>query len=97
MISGLERAPTLGQDIVILVPLASYPLIDFVFCIANGIVAPDLSGEFSLDAADLGQVSSVFFIAFGLAQLPHGIAYRILAAGARHSQCLGRHCDITWL
>ena len=97
MISGLEWAPTLGQGIVILVPLASYPLIDFVFCIANGIVAPDLSGEFSLDAADLGQVSSVFFIAFGLAQLPLDVALSILTASARHAQCLGRHCDTTWL
>ena len=72
--SGRERAPTLGQGIVILVPLACYPVIDFVFRIANGIVAPDLSGEFSLDAADLGLVSSVLFIAFGLAQLPLGVA-----------------------
>ena len=40
--SGRERAPTLGQGIVILVPLACYPVIDFVFRIANGIVAPEL-------------------------------------------------------
>ena len=74
MMSGRERAPTLGQGIVILLPLACYPVIDFVFRIANGIVAPDLSAEFSLDAADLGLVSSAFFIAFGLAQLPLGVA-----------------------
>ena len=64
MMSGREKAPTLGQGIVILLPLACYPVIDFVFRIANGIVAPDLSAEFYLNAADLGLVSSVFFIAF---------------------------------
>jgi len=74
MMSGREKAPTLGQGIVILLPLACYPVIDFVFRIANGIVAPNLTAEFSLDAADLGLVSSVFFIAFGLAQLPLGVA-----------------------
>ena len=74
MMLGREKAPTLGQGIVILLPLACYPVIDFVFRISNGIIAPDLSAEFALDAADLGLISSVFFIAFGLAQLPIGVA-----------------------
>ncbi len=59
---------------MILVPLACYRVIDFVFRIANGIVAPHLTGEFSLDATDLGLVSSFFFVAFGFAQLPLGVA-----------------------
>ncbi len=66
--------PTVRQRILILVPFALYPVIDFIFRIAYGLIAPDLSAEFSLNAAQLGLISSVFFIAFGLSQLPLGLA-----------------------
>jgi predicted MFS family arabinose efflux permease len=39
---------------------------------ANAIIAGDLSGDMSLDAAQLGLMSSLFFGAFALAQLPLG-------------------------
>jgi predicted MFS family arabinose efflux permease len=39
---------------------------------ANAIIAGDLSREMSLDAAQLGLMSSLFFGAFALAQLPLG-------------------------
>lgn len=40
---------------------------------ANSIMSPILLNTFSLSAADLGFMTSVFFISFGLAQLPLGV------------------------
>lgn len=39
-----------------------------------GVIAPDLSAEIGLSAAQVGFLSSAFFIAFSLAQVPLGIA-----------------------
>ena len=39
-----------------------------------GVIAPDLAEEIQLSAAELGLLSSVYFLVFGLAQLPLGIA-----------------------
>ena len=61
------------QGLIFLSPLILYPVIDFVFRIANGLIAPDLRSSFNLNAAELGFVSSTFFIAFGLSQLPLGL------------------------
>ena len=63
-----------GRGVLILVPFALYPSVDFIFRITNGLIAPNLSAEFSLNAAQLGFISSVFFIAFGLSQVPLGLA-----------------------
>ena len=41
---------------------------------ANAVIAGDLSRDMSLDAAQLGLMSSLFFAAFALAQLPLGAA-----------------------
>ncbi len=75
MASDDGKAPTLSTGLPILLPFLLYPAIDFVFRIATGLIAPDLSREFTLSAAELGLVSSVFFFAFGLAQLPLGVAF----------------------
>jgi MFS family permease len=39
-----------------------------------GVIAPDLAGEIQLSAADLGLLSSVYFLMFGIGQIPLGIA-----------------------
>jgi MFS family permease len=41
---------------------------------ANAIIAPDLSLEIGLTAADLGLITSLFFASFALVQLPLGAA-----------------------
>ena len=69
-----DTMPSLGWDLFILSPLLLYPVVDFIFRIANGLIAPDLRSEFDLNAAVLGFISSVFFVAFGLSQLPLGLA-----------------------
>jgi MFS family permease len=39
-----------------------------------GVIAPNLASEIQLSAAELGLLSSVYFLVFGLAQIPLGIA-----------------------
>src|ERR1700694_1114655 len=39
-----------------------------------GVIAPDLANDIQLSAAELGLLSSVYFLMFGLVQIPLGIA-----------------------
>ena len=39
-----------------------------------GVIAPDLAAEIRLSAAEIGLLSSVYFLMFGIAQIPLGIA-----------------------
>lgn len=41
---------------------------------ANAVIARDLAAEFGLNAADLGLMTSMFFVGFGAIQLPMGAA-----------------------
>ena len=57
--------------------------LSYFFRVANGVIAGDLTTEFSLDAAQLGLMTSIFFICFAAAQLPLGAA--LDRFGARRS------------
>ena len=46
-----DTMPSLGRGLFILSPLVLYPVVDFIFRIANGLIAPDLPSEFDLNAA----------------------------------------------
>lgn len=54
-------------------PLAAGYCLSFFFRSANAITGPLLSAELSLNAADLGLLTSTYFLTFGLAQLPLGM------------------------
>lgn len=47
--------------------------LSYFFRSANAVIAPDLSRDLSLNAAQLGLMTSLFFAAFALAQIPLGI------------------------
>jgi predicted MFS family arabinose efflux permease len=49
-------------------------LLSYFFRSANAVIAPDLREAFGLDAAQLGLMTSTFFAAVALAQLPLGAA-----------------------
>jgi MFS family permease len=49
-------------------------LLSYFFRSANAVIAPELRAAFELDAASLGLMTSTFFAAVALAQLPLGIA-----------------------
>lgn len=48
--------------------------LSYFFRSANAVLAPDLSAELNLGAAELGLMTSLFFAAFAAVQLPLGVA-----------------------
>jgi predicted MFS family arabinose efflux permease len=54
-------------------PFAGAYFLSYHFRTANAVVGPVLAGELALGAADLGLLTSTYFLAFGLAQLPVGV------------------------
>ena len=54
-------------------PFAGAYFLSYHFRTANAVIGPLLSEELMLGAADLGLLTSAYFIAFGAAQLPLGL------------------------
>jgi predicted MFS family arabinose efflux permease len=54
-------------------PFAGAYFLSYHFRTANAVIGPVLSDELSLGAADLGLLTSAYFLAFGAAQLPLGV------------------------
>ncbi len=54
-------------------PFAGGYFLSYLYRTVNAVVGPVLSEELSLGAADLGLLTSTYFIAFGLTQIPLGI------------------------
>ena len=54
-------------------PFAGAYFLSYHFRTANAVVGPVLSEELSLGAAELGLLTSAYFLAFGAAQLPLGV------------------------
>lgn len=54
-------------------PFAGAYFLSYHFRTINAVVGPILSTELSLGAADLGLLTSAYFVAFGAAQLPLGV------------------------
>lgn len=59
---------------LILLPFLVCAALDYVLRVNNAMIAPQLVAEFGLGPAELGFVTSAFFVAFALAQLPLGLA-----------------------
>ena len=54
-------------------PFAGAYFLSYHFRTANAVIGPVLSQELSLGAADLGLLTSAYFLAFGAAQIPLGM------------------------
>lgn len=57
----------------VLLPFASGYYLSYFFRTINALIAGDLKGEFGLSAADLGFLTSVYFLVFAAVQLPFGV------------------------
>jgi MFS family permease len=57
----------------VLVPFATGYFLSYLYRSVNAVIAPDLSAALGLDAADLGLLTSVYFLTFSLFQLPLGL------------------------
>jgi MFS family permease len=58
---------------MLLLPFAAGYFLSFLLRNVNAIIAPDLSATLGLSAADLGLLTSVYFLTFASIQLPLGI------------------------
>ncbi|MDD2988063.1 MAG: MFS transporter [Zoogloea sp.] len=58
----------------IFLPFALGYYLSYLLRTVNAVISPDLTRELALTAADLGLLTSTYFFAFGLAQIPVGIA-----------------------
>lgn len=68
------RANRPGLAVRVFVPFALGYFLSFVFRTVTAVLAPDIVADTGIDAADLGLLTSVFFLSFALAQLPLGLA-----------------------
>jgi MFS family permease len=57
----------------VLLPFAAGYYLSYLFRTINALIARDLTAELGLSAADLGFLTSVFFLAFAAVQLPLGV------------------------
>ena len=69
---GLIR-PLSPYGLAVLAALAAIYLVSQILRNSIGVIAPDLARELGLTAAQLGILSSAFFVAFACAQIPLGI------------------------
>ena len=75
MSSGVEirMSMNLAKHLKIIVPFAFGFFLSYVFRVVNAVLAPQLLSELDINAADLGLLTSVYFITFAAFQLPLGI------------------------
>ncbi len=64
-------SPRLAVRVVL--PFAAGYFMSFLLRTVNAVIAPDLIHDLGLSAADLGLLTSAYFLAFGLFQIPLGI------------------------
>lgn len=57
----------------VFLPFAGGYFLSYLYRTVNAIISPDLVREFGLDAADLGLLTSSYFLTFALFQLPLGV------------------------
>jgi MFS family permease len=57
----------------VLLPFAAGYFLSYLFRTVNAVIATDLAAELNLNAADLGLLTSVYFLVFAAVQLPLGV------------------------
>ena len=69
-----ESLSTLSIYVCVFLPFAVGHFLSYILRSINAVLAPPLSAELSLDASQIGVVTSAYFLAFAVAQLPVGMA-----------------------
>lgn len=68
-----QRSVPLATALAIFLPFAAGYYLSYIFRAVNAVIAPDLVVDAQLSAADLGFLTSVYFLAFAIFQLPLGV------------------------
>lgn len=73
-IAGMNAAHAPSAWGRIFLPFALGYYLSYLLRTVNAVISPELTQVLGLSAADLGLLTSTYFLAFGLAQIPVGIA-----------------------
>lgn len=77
-VSNTDAGPGQGLPIKLILgiflPFSSGYYLSYLFRSINAVIAPDLVADVQLGAAELGFLTSVYFLTFALLQLPLGLA-----------------------
>ncbi|MFX4914297.1 MFS transporter, partial [Acinetobacter baumannii] len=57
----------------VFLPLAAGYYLAYLFRTINAAISPALASDFALDAAQTGLLASIYFLVFGLTQIPIGV------------------------
>src|ERR1051325_3081601 len=71
--TGLYLAEFWRPTVLVLIPFAAGYYLSYLFRNINALVAVPLRDDFAIDASHLGLMTSVYFLAFEMAQLPIGV------------------------
>ena len=82
-----NEPPQLPPAIVLRVflPFAAGYFLSYLYRTINAVLAPQLASSLHLDAADLGLLTSVYFLTFAAFQLPLGVLLDRFSPHRRHS------------
>lgn len=69
----MNPPPSFSVMFRVVFPFAFAYFVSYLTRVINAIIAPELTSELALDAADLGLLTSVYFLVFAAFQLPLGI------------------------
>jgi len=69
---SLSQRPTTW--VMIFLPFALGYYLSYLLRTVNAVISPELTRDLALSAADLGLLTSAYFLTFGIAQIPLGIA-----------------------
>lgn len=67
------ESPSFSTVIRVFVPFALGFFLSYLYRVVNAVIAPNVATEVGLDAADLGLLTSAYFLTFALFQLPLGM------------------------
>ena len=70
---GMKRSPPVTLLLRVLLPFAAGYFLSYLYRTVNAVIAPELTEDFSLAAADLGLLTSTYFLTFAAFQLPLGV------------------------
>jgi MFS family permease len=69
-----ERLPSKWRLILsVFLPFAAGYYLAYLFRTINAAISPTLASDFGLDAAQIGLLASIYFLVFGLTQIPIGV------------------------
>jgi predicted MFS family arabinose efflux permease len=70
---SVRESPPVRTAMLVFLPFAAGYFLSYVFRTVNAVISPNLVSEFGLSAASLGLLTSVYFLAFAILQIPVGL------------------------